>query len=242
MRPPLLSALALAALAALPVIAYGLPARAEPLTALPQIAVTGEGTVEAAPDLATISLGATTEGTTAAEAMAANSAAVAAVLANLEATGIAKRDMQTTGLSLSPVWSNYAGSRPPRIDKFQAVNGVTVRVRALDSLGRVLDAAIREGANTLNGLSFGIADPVPLMDEARTRAVADARRRADLLTAAAGVRLGRVLSISEGHAGPPVPAPMFRAEAAMSDAVPVAAGEVAVRASVTVVWEIAPQE
>ncbi|QYK43159.1 MAG: SIMPL domain-containing protein [Paracoccaceae bacterium] len=245
MRPqttPVLTTLALAALAALPLVAFGLPARADaplPLAAIPQITVTGEGQVEAAPDLATLTLGVTTEGVTAAEALSANSAALATVIANLRAAGIEGRDIQTSGLSLNPVWSNYSGDRPQRIDRYQAVNGVTVRVRALDGLGTVLDAAVKDGANTLNGLAFGMAEPGPLMDEARNRAVADARRRAELLAAAAGVRLGRVLTIGEGGGGG-MPAPMFRADAALASPVPVEQGEVAIRASVTVVWELLP--
>lgn len=231
---------ALMLLAALPVAAFALSARAEtvPLTAIPQISVTGEGEVAAAPDLATITLGVTTEARTAAEALAANSAALAAVVANLKAAGIEPRDIQTTGLSLNPVWSGYS-DRPQRIEKFQAVNGVTVRVRDIARTGAVLDAAVKDGANTLNGLSFGMADPRPLLDEARARAVADARRRAELLAAAAGVTLGRVLTIGEAGGYAP-PAPMYRSDAMVAAAPPVEGGEVTIRAQVTVVWELLP--
>lgn len=239
MRP--LTALALAGLIVLPLAAFSLPARADsvPLTHLPQITVTGEGRVDAAPDIAVITIGVTTQGKTAAEAMDANSAALGTVLANLRATGVADRDLQTSGLSLNPVWSNYASSQAPQITGFQAVNMLTVRVRALDTLGDVLDAAVKDGANTLNGLSFGVDNPAPLLDEARTRAVADARRRAEVLAAAAGVTLGRILTISEGGGGSPMP--QFRMDAAMaSESVPVAQGEVSLAASVSIIWEIAP--
>lgn len=239
MRPS--SLVVLAVLAALPLAAFGLPARAEtpPLSAIPQISVTGEGQVEAAPDLATIMLGVTTEAKGAAEALAANSAAMAAVVENLKAAGIAPRDIQTTGLALNPVWESYRSDGRQRIDRFQATNGVTVRVRTIERTGAVLDAAVKDGANTLNGLSFGVAEPRPLMDEARARAVADARRRAELLATAAGVRLGRVLTIAEAGGGG-APVPMFRAEAAMSEAPPVEGGELAIRAMVTVTWELLP--
>jgi uncharacterized protein len=239
MRP--LTALALAALIALPLVAFSLPARADsvPLSHLPQITVTGDGRVEAAPDLATITIGVTTQGKTAAEAMEANSAALSVVLANLRATGVADRDLQTSGLSLNPVWSNYASSQAPQITGFQAMNMLTVRVRALDTLGDVLDAAVKDGANTLNGLAFGVDNPAPLLDEARTRAVADARRKAEVLAAAAGVTLGRILTIGEGGGGSPMP--QYRMEASMAaDSVPVAQGEVSLSANVAVVWEIAP--
>ncbi|MDZ4136162.1 MAG: SIMPL domain-containing protein [Paracoccaceae bacterium] len=204
----------------------------------PAITVTGEGRVDAAPDVATISLGVTTEGATATQAMAANSAELARVLANLRAAGIAERDLQTSGLSLNPNWNSSAPGMSPVIAGYVASNMLSVRVRALDTLGAVLDAAVKDGANALNGVSFGLADPAPALDEARRRAVADARARAVLLTGAAGVNLGAVMSITEGG-GYAAPQPMFRLERSMAaDAVPVAAGEVSISAQVTIVWEI----
>lgn len=204
----------------------------------PMITVTGEGRVDGAPDMATISLGVTTEGQTAAEAMRANSDELARVLANLETAGIAARDVQTSGLSLQPNWQSDSASGTSRIVGYIASNMLTVRVRALDTLGGVLDAAVKDGANTLNGVEFGLADPRPALDEARKRAVADAKARAELLAAAAGVKLGGILSISEGGGARP-PMPMYRMAAdAVAAAVPVAAGEVAMQADVTIVWEI----
>ncbi|MGB8813527.1 MAG: SIMPL domain-containing protein [Paracoccaceae bacterium] len=206
-----------------------------------RITVTGEGQVDARPDMATISLGVTTQAETAAAAMAANSAELAKVLANLKAAGIEDRDLQTSGLSLNPNWDNSYSSndgQAPKIAGYIASNMLTVRVRALDGLGSVLDAAVTDGANTLNGVSFGVTEPAPLLDEARVRAVADAKHRAELLTKAAGVVLGRVVSITEGG-GYAQPAPMFRMEAGASDAgVPMAQGEIAMTAMVTVVYEI----
>jgi uncharacterized protein YggE len=204
-----------------------------------QITVTGEGRVDARPDVAAISLGVTSEGKTAAEAMARNSALLSQVLENLKAAGIADRDLQTSGLSLNPNW-NHRSESGPVIEGYIASNQLAIRVRDLGSLGQVLDAAIRDGANTLNGVSFGVADPAPLLDEARRRAVADARHKAELLSLAAGVSLGPVLSISEGGNGGG-PAPQFRmAEAMVADAVPVAEGEVSLSASVSIVWELRP--
>lgn len=222
-------------------LALGLAApavvRAEPV--VPTITVSGEGRVDAAPDMATINLGVTTQARTASEALAANSASLTTVLDNLRAAGIEARDIQTTGLSVNPSWQYDQSGGNGRITGYVATNGVTVRVRALDTLGGVLDAAVKDGANTLNGIEFGLAEPGPAMDEARTRAVGDARRRAELLTAAAGVKLGRIVTISEGGGYAP-PMPMYRAEAASAAPVPVAAGEITASASVTVVWELAP--
>lgn len=203
------------------------------------ITVTGEGTVTAAPDLATISLGVTTQGATAGEAMAANSAALATVLERVKAAGVEGRDIQTSILNLNPNWSNSDGSSMPVIEGYIATNVVQIRVRDLAGLGGVLDAAVTDGANTLNGVSFGLAEPEPALDEARKEAVAAARARAELLTTAAGVGLGRIVSISENGGYVP-PSPMYRMEAAMADApVPVEGGEVGVTAMVTITWEIA---
>lgn len=206
----------------------------------PQVTITGEGRVEAAPDMATFTVGVTSQADTAKAAMDRTSAGVEALLATLAQAGVEPRDIQTTGLSLNPNWNHRSdGSGPPRIEGFTAANNVTVRVRALDSLGGVLDEVLESGANTFNGLSFGLQDPAPVEDEARRAAVEDARRKAGLYASAAGVTLGRVISITEAQAQGG-PQPMYRMEAAMaSDSMPVAAGELSVTAEVTITWEIA---
>jgi uncharacterized protein len=205
---------------------------------VPQIVVTGEGRVEARPDMATISLGVATEAETAAEAMAANSANMAEVLARLRETGIEERDLQTSGLSLGPRWDYGGGTREPCLTGFSATNTLTVRVRELDALGGILDQSVRDGANTFNGLSFGLTEPQPVLDEARRRAVADARRKAELYAEAAGVTLGPILMLTESGAIAP-PQPMMRMAAAeMADAVPVAEGEVSIEARVSITWRL----
>lgn len=218
------------ALNSLPALAEG-PART--------VTVTGEGTVEAAPDQAVISLGVTTQGDTAASALAANNAALAKVMDRLRAAGIEDRDMQTSNLSLNPNWTGYDAGQTPTISGYVASNMLTIRVRVLASLGAVLDAAVTDGANTLNGLTFGLSDPKPATDLARKEAMQDAAARAALLVEAAGATLGPVVTITEGGSFSP-PMPMFRADAAASPgAVPVAGGELGISASVTVVYEIA---
>ena len=230
------SAVFLSTALALPLVG---PAMAEVAPPPATITVTGEGVVTAAPDIATVSLGVTSQGETAAEAMAANTAALTAVLERVRAAGVEDRDIQTSTLNLNPNWSNSDGSSMAVIRGYIATNVLQIRVRDLAKLGGVLDAAITDGANTLNGVSFGLAEPEPAMDEARKAAVAKARARAELLTGAAGVGLGRILSISEGGGYAP-PMPMYRMEAAMADApVPVEGGEVGVTANVTITWEIA---
>lgn len=203
------------------------------------ITMTGEGRAPAAPDMATISLGVVSEAKTARAAMDAASTSVAALLASLASAGIEERDVQTSSLQLNPVWNHHSTSgAAPEITGFSASNTVTVRVRALDALGGILDGVLDAGANSFNGLQFGLQDPVPVTDAARAAAVADARRKAELVAAAAGVALGPILSIAEAGTEMP-PQPMFRMEASMAaDAVPVAPGELTVVERVTVVWQI----
>ena len=201
-----------------------------------QITVTGSGLVDQAPDMASFSIGVMTRGDTAAVAMDENSAEMARVIARITGAGVEARDVQTSGLSLNPDWAS-SSSGQPRLNGYVAMNMVSVRVRALDDLGGILDASVSDGANSLNGVSFGLSDPEPALNEARQRAVADARAKAELLARAAGVELGRIVQINE-NGGYGRPQPMFRAEAAFADAVPVAPGEVTTDANVTIVWEI----
>ena len=226
-----LSALILSTALVLP---FATPLLAEEVTR--SISVTGTGMIEAAPDMATLMIGVTTQGATAAEALAENSKATDAVIARLTASGVEARDMQTSNLSINPNWTGYDSSTPT-ISGYVASNMLTVRVRALDTTGAVLDAAGADGANTLNGLTFGLADPEPAYNDARKEAVADARAKAELLAAAAGVKLGQVLSISDAGAMTD-PAPMYR-DAVSASPVPVVGGEVGLVANVSVTWEIA---
>ncbi len=210
------------------------------------ITIEGRGEVLAAPDMAQINSGVTTQGATAREALDANTAAMADLVAELKAAGIEARDIQTSGFSVNP---NYVYteerdangySLPPRINGYQVSNTVTVTVRALDSLGSILDKSVTVGANTINGVTFGVADPSELYDDARKAAFADARAKAELYATAAGGSLDEILSISEtqGFNGPQ-PYPMYaRAEMAADAKVPVEAGELAFAINVNVQWEL----
>ncbi len=217
-----------------PIAAETLPA---PIAAL--ITVSGEGVVQGTPDMAILSIGVTTEAASAVQAMTENTKALSGVLDRLKSGGIEARDLQTSNLSLNPNWTGYdtASGGQPKIAGYTATNQLTVRIRALETLGGVLDAAITDGANTLNGLSFAMSDPRPATDAARVRAIEDARAKASLLVEAAGAKLGRIVSISEGGNSVPQPGPMFRASAEAMP-VPVEGGEISASASVTVVFEI----
>jgi uncharacterized protein YggE len=185
--------------------------------------------------MATVSLGVTTTAKTAREAMSENASQLTAVLTTLKTAGVAARDLQTSGLSLQPNWTNSSlSSGANAIAGYTAANQLAVRVRDLASLGTTLDAAIGDGANTLNNVQFGITTPAPLLDQARQAAVIDARHRAEIFATAAGVTLGPVLTISESSGYSPQP--QF-ARAAMSSP-PVEAGELSLSASVTITWQL----
>ncbi|WP_050525537.1 SIMPL domain-containing protein [Pseudorhodobacter aquimaris] len=226
-------------------LAFAVPAVSAPLCAqeisaghMAQISVTGEGVVMAAPDMATVTLGVTSSDKTAKLAMDANSAALAEVLKDLKAAGIKSADIQTSGLSLQPEWDSNSAGNGRTIGGYTARNRLTVQVRALDNLGAVLDAAVKDGANTLDGVEFGVAEPGPLLDAARVRAVGNARKRAEVITSAAGVRLGQISSITEGGGDyqPPRGAMFARAE---MDSVPVEAGQISFAINVNISWHLA---
>lgn len=224
----------------LPTAAFALALCAVPLAALAAdpalITVTGDNTAQAAPDLATVDMGVTTDGPSAAEALATNNAAVKAIMDRLVSAGIEARDIQTSNLSLNPNWTSTPDGAGSVISGYMAMNMLSVRVRDLGKLGPVLDAVVTDGANTLNGITFGLQDPKPVMAAARRQAVVDARLRAEELAAAAGLKLGSLVSITEGG-GFQAPQPMYRQSVAQDAGVPVAGGEVGMTASVTLVFE-----
>ena len=199
---------------------------------LPRIVVTGQGSVQLAPDMALLQLTVTREAETAREALDANSAAMSEVIKDLREQGIAERDIQTDNFSIQPRYvypQPKAGGEniPPRIVGYTVRNGLGVRVRELDKLGAIIDRSVTLGVNQGGGITFTNDDPSAALEQARTRAVEDAAGRARTLASAAGVKLGRVLEISEQSRHSPH-VPMMRSTWAMADAaeaVQVAAGE-----------------
>jgi uncharacterized protein YggE len=205
-------------------------------TALPpMITVSGEATVSVAPDQAQIEAGVASEAKTAREASEANNAAMSKVLLALKGAGIAEKDYQTSRLSLQPQYApNRSGPSP--VVGYRASNRVTVRVREIARLASVIDVLVGAGANDIGGINFMVSQASKLLDDARTQAVADARRKAEIYAKAAGVTLGAPLSISEEGTAP---RPVFRAKmAAEMAATPVAQGEETLSVTVNVSWAI----
>ncbi len=206
----------------------------------PTMTITGSGSASAAPDIATVMTGVESFAPTAAGALAENSERMAQILGVLMDAGIAQTDIQTSNLSVSPRYNDRKMRSEHQVAGYQVRNGLNVRVRDISSLGEVLDAIVSTGANRIDGVSFGFADSTDLRRKARMAAVQDARSTAEIYAAAAGVRLGGVLSISDGSAAPQPRGGFAMAEMARS-AVPIAVGESSISDTVRIVWEIAAE-
>lgn len=229
MKSRLLLGLALAAALVSPALA------ADPVPRT--LAMNGHGEVRTAPDVATVNAGVTTNAPTAAAALAANSSRMNGVFAALKKLGVAEKNIQTTGFNISPQYTNGDNNNPRRLTGYQVNNEVSVRLEDVSKVGAGLDALVAAGANQMNGISFDIAAPAPLLEKARADAIADARARAETYARAAGVSLGPILSISEGGGAEP-PRPLYKVMAMSAAPTPVAAGQQSVTADVSVVWEI----
>ena len=226
-------ALVVAACAATPALAQE-PAR---LDFPPAISVSGEATVSAPPDLAQIDAGVASDAKTAREAAEANNTAMAKVLQALKAAGVEDKDYQTSRLSLQP---QYAPNRPGQstVVGYRASNRVTIKLRDVTKVASVIDAVVGAGANDVGNINFSVAEPSKLLDQAREKAVADARRKAEIYAKAAGVTLGAPLSISEDGTPPPVFRVKTLAAPMAAAATPVAQGEETLSVTISVTWAI----
>jgi uncharacterized protein YggE len=205
------------------------------------IQVTGEASVDVKPDFARVSLGVTTAGKDAREALAANAKAVNALISLIKSEGVAPADLQTSSLSISPQFSN-ATPPPPggqTITGYQVNDMVTVTVRDISRLGPLIDKAVDAGANAIYGIAYGENDAGALLDKARPLAVADAKRKAEIYANAGGAKVARLMSLSENSGGQPVL--MGRRAYAQSAAMaptPVEAGEEKLTVSITAQFEL----
>lgn len=252
MKSSLLAALALTAVA-LPAAASAHDVSSGPVVAAGNTLLTlsAEGRSTRVPDLALFSAGVATSGKTAGEALAANAAKMNGVIAALKRAGIADKDIQTSNMSLNPVYADMSQQQArnpleqmvPPIIGYQVNNTINVKQRKLAEFGKVIDTLVTAGANQVNGPNFQMDNPDAALDEARTDAMKSARARANLYARAAGLKVVRVLTISENGGYAP-PMPVMYAKAAMADReggpTPMAAGEVSLSSSVSVLFELAP--
>ncbi len=204
--------------------------------------VQAEGQVKIAPDQAVIAFGVQTTGKTAALAMQANRDRMATTVAALKTAGIPPRDIQTSALNLNGQYA-YEPNQPPRLTGYQAVNQVSVVVHDLGKLGPTVDAVTGAGANQVSGIDFGLSDARSSEDEARRQAVKALSARAALYADAAGLRLGRLVNLTENGGGEPI-VPLRRV--AFADAMvksnagitPVEPGQLTVRITVSAIYEL----
>jgi uncharacterized protein len=220
--------------------------RREPV---PVLSVNGNGEVQVAPDTALVRLGVTRQAQTGQAAQQGVNTVLRAILEGITALGVAERHIQTSQLTLFPI---YAQERPepmreprqPRIVGYQATSTVTVRVEDLDQVGPVIDAALTAGANQFEGVHFTLRDDTQVREQALSEAVREARSKAEVIARALNVRLDSVIEVAEGGVSfipPPYPGrEMMAMRAAADTATPVSPGEVTVTANVTIRYRIQP--
>lgn len=199
----------LAAFVASPVMAE-MPIQPPPPPALSgtRLELSARGEVKRVPDVAVISTGVVTQAADAASAMRDNAARMARVVAALKRAGIADKDISTTAVSLMPQY-RYNNNQAPLITGYQASNQLTVKFREIARSGAILDVLVKEGANEINGPNLVLDNPEAALDEARAAAIRTARARADIYAAAAGMKVKRIIAISENEGMTIMPRPML---------------------------------
>jgi hypothetical protein len=211
--------------------------------------ITANAKVKRAPDTAHITAGVQEEADTAVAAMQAQADAMTSMMQALKAAGIADKDMQTSNISLNPVYdyveeTDTSGRRSGKqvLRGYSASNQLTVKVTDLDTLGETLDSLVAAGGNRFSGLSFSLDDPSGAQDEARQKAVADAMARAELYADAVGMKVARIVGISESGGFEQTPMPMGRmaamAESADMSSTPISGGEITYSAQVSIRFEL----
>jgi uncharacterized protein len=240
MRAAALS-LALAASTAPAALAQAAPPAADTMFRATTLNLSAYGETKVAPDMATITLGVMTSGKTAAEAMTANAARMAGVMASLRKAGIAEKDIQTSNLNLNPQY-RYVENQPPILTGYQASNNVTITVTDLKRLGPAVDASVTAGANQVHGISFGLQDPTTAENAAREAAVKALAAKAELYARATGHKVSRLVTLSEGggySVPPPIPMERFAMAAQAKDAgTSISGGELKVRIDISGLYEL----
>jgi uncharacterized protein len=198
----------------------------------PVVVTVGEGLVEAAPDVAWVTVSAESRANSPRDAQRRSAAAMAPTIEKLRAAGVPADAIRTAGYDLQQEWNIVNGQRAPH--GYVARNTIDVRVDAIDRVGELLDLAVGAGATSVSGVRFDVKDRPKLEREAIRLAVVDARARADAAAAGAGRAIDSVLRIDAQPLDRPGPRVAFaRADAAGAEAPPIAPGRLEVRATVT---------
>ena len=240
MRNALIGALMLGALS------WTAPAAAQQQATITQsiagtrLDLTATGEVTRVPDVAVISAGVVSRAPTASAALQDSANRMERVLAALKRAGVAERDIQTSSVNLNPEY-RYPENQSPQLVGYTATNQLTIRFRDIRNSGKILDALVAEGANQINGPSLTIDKPEAALDEARAKAIAEGRARAELYARSMGLRVVRVVSVSEsgGYAVPPPAPPMPMAARAYDSAeTKIVPGEQKLQVSLAMTFEL----
>lgn len=208
----------------------------------PVVEITAAQTVQAAPDVVTVGAGVTTRAPTAVAAMQGNAAAMDKVIARLRALGIAREDVQTTGITLSPRY-NYNNDAPPTFLGYDAANQVSIKLRKIDKAGATLDALVAAGATDINGPHFQLEKDEGARSQARKVAFEKAQNQAMEYARLAGFGSVRLLEVNEAiTSGAPVPyARVAMVQEAAAPKTPVEPGQVGTTVQVSVKYEMVRQ-
>ena len=206
MKNALVAALMLG-VAALPSAAAAQQSTINQTIAGTRLDVSATGEVTRVPDVAIISAGVVSRSTTATGALQDTANRMSRVLAALKRAGIEDRDIQTSNVGLNPEY-RYVENQPPQLVGYTASNTVTVRFRDIRNSGKILDALVAQGSNQINGPTLTVDKPESALDEARAKAIAIGRARAELYARSLGLRVVRVVSVNESGGSYPVPPPM----------------------------------
>jgi uncharacterized protein YggE len=210
---------------------------------VPHVAVRGRATLTTKPDEALVTLGVGVQLPTLEEAQRTAAEMMTSVIDVVRGQGVAQADMRTRNYSVHPVEQRDKAGNRKGIEGYAVWNQLIVRVRGLDRLSTEIDTAIVGGANDVRGISFTVSDPVAVEGEARTLAVADARRGIEELAGAAGVTAGRVLRVGDGYSSAPSPRGALFAMEPRKERIstPIEAGEYEIAVEVEMVCEIEEQ-
>ena len=200
--------------------------------------INATGEVSRVPDVAVISAGVVSRAATATAALSDSAGRMGRVLDALKRAGVADRDVQTSNVSLNPEY-RYPQDQSPQLVGYTASNTVTIRFRDIRSSGKILDALVKEGANQINGPVLEVDKPEQALDEARAKAIASGRARAELYARSLGMRVARVVSINEGagYAAPPPP-PMMMAARGERDQTKIVPGEQKLQINLAMTFEL----
>lgn len=223
----------------------------EPSVPQSTIVVSGTGEAFATPDIATFSFSVSADAKAVADAQSAVNGKIDAVLAGLKDLGIDDKDIQTTNYSVYPKYSyaptactqSYPSYCPPSRqvpDGYTASETVTVKVRKTENAGQALAAAGEKGATDISGLNFTVDDMDAVNNEARDKAVAEAKTKAEALADSLGVHLGRVVDFADSMSNPGPYPYMYAAEAGGTVAkdVSISTGQNKITDTVTITYEI----